>query len=176
MAMPPGLYRLCWGNANPLRYSSESHPSRSIFEDMVQSTSVESARRLVGMCSASSELTLVVPFRLVIHSITSRCTIMSYSVICFAGLFMLTTNAYEVMMDQLKASSLEQLHGSKLMKGYCMNAIISHSNCNALCFSIDGQTIFPGHVDGNLRLLEIQTGKLRSEVAAHTHGNLRIDE
>ncbi|KAE9602665.1 putative transcription factor WD40-like family [Lupinus albus] len=55
-----------------------------------------------------------------------------------------------------------------LVKGYCTNTIISHSNCNALSFSTDGQTIFSGHVDGNLRLWDIQTGKLLSEVAAHS--------
>ncbi|KAJ1403259.1 WD40/YVTN repeat-like-containing domain superfamily [Sesbania bispinosa] len=51
-----------------------------------------------------------------------------------------------------------------LLKGYCINTIIFHSNCNALCFSMDGQTIFSGHVDGNLRLWDIKTGKLLSEV------------
>lgn len=55
-----------------------------------------------------------------------------------------------------------------LQKGYCINTIIFHSNCNALCFSMDGQTICSGHVDGNLRLWNIQTGKLLSEVAAHS--------
>ncbi|CAJ2644490.1 protein tipD-like [Trifolium pratense] len=55
-----------------------------------------------------------------------------------------------------------------LLKGYCINTIIFHSNCNALCFSTDGQTIFSGHVDGNLRLWDIKTGKLLSEVAAHS--------
>ncbi|XP_061340652.1 autophagy-related protein 16-like [Gastrolobium bilobum] len=55
-----------------------------------------------------------------------------------------------------------------LVKGYCTNTIIFHSNCNALSFSMDGQTIFSGHVDGNLRLWDIQTGKLLSEVAAHS--------
>ncbi|XVF11635.1 hypothetical protein REPUB_Repub08aG0044300 [Reevesia pubescens] len=55
-----------------------------------------------------------------------------------------------------------------LHKGYCTNTIIFHSNCNALCFSTDGLTICSGHVDGNLRLWDIQTGKLLSEVAAHS--------
>lgn len=55
-----------------------------------------------------------------------------------------------------------------LLKGYCTNTMIFHSNCNALCFSMDGQTIFSGHVDGNLRLWDIQTGKLLSEVVAHS--------
>lgn len=55
-----------------------------------------------------------------------------------------------------------------LFKGYCTNTLIFHSNCNALCFSMDGQTICSGHVDGNLRLWDIQTGKLLSEVAAHS--------
>ncbi|KAG5230251.1 transducin family protein [Salix suchowensis] len=55
-----------------------------------------------------------------------------------------------------------------LHKGFCTNTIIFHSNCNSLCFSMDGQTICSGHVDGNLRLWDIQTGKLLSEVAAHS--------
>ncbi|KAE8036878.1 hypothetical protein FH972_009511 [Carpinus fangiana] len=55
-----------------------------------------------------------------------------------------------------------------LNKGYCINTIIFYSNCNALCFSMDGQTICSGHVDGNLRLWDINTGKLLSEVAAHS--------
>lgn len=55
-----------------------------------------------------------------------------------------------------------------LQKGYCTNTIIFHSNCNALCFSMDGQTICSGHVDGNLRLWDFQTGRLVSEIAAHS--------
>ncbi|KAK6920601.1 Autophagy-related protein 16 domain [Dillenia turbinata] len=55
-----------------------------------------------------------------------------------------------------------------LQKGYCVNTIIFPSNCNAVCFGMDGQTICSGHVDGNLRLWDIQTGKLLSEVAAHS--------
>uniref|UniRef100_A0A6M2F644 Uncharacterized protein n=1 Tax=Populus davidiana TaxID=266767 RepID=A0A6M2F644_9ROSI len=55
-----------------------------------------------------------------------------------------------------------------LQKGFCTNTIIFPSNCNSLCFSMDGQTICSGHVDGNLRLWDIQTGKLLSEVAAHS--------
>ncbi|KAG4131933.1 hypothetical protein ERO13_D09G245500v2 [Gossypium hirsutum] len=55
-----------------------------------------------------------------------------------------------------------------LQKGYCTNTIIFHSNCNALCFSTDGLTICSGHVDGNLRLWDSRTGKLLSEVAAHS--------
>ncbi|KAF5199424.1 Autophagy-related protein [Thalictrum thalictroides] len=56
-----------------------------------------------------------------------------------------------------------------LQKGYCINTIISHSNCNALCFSMDGQTICSGHSDGNLRLWNVQSGRLLSEVAAHSN-------
>ncbi|KAI4303813.1 hypothetical protein MLD38_039403 [Melastoma candidum] len=56
-----------------------------------------------------------------------------------------------------------------LQKGYCTNTIIFPSNCNALSFSMDGQTICSGHVDGNLRLWDIQSGKMLSEVAAHTY-------
>ncbi|CAN1179515.1 Autophagy-related protein 16 [Linum perenne] len=55
-----------------------------------------------------------------------------------------------------------------LQKGYCTNTIMFPSNCNAVCFGMDGQTICSGHVDGNLRLWDIQTGKLLSEVAAHS--------
>ncbi|KAL8547540.1 hypothetical protein ACS0TY_007029 [Phlomoides rotata] len=56
-----------------------------------------------------------------------------------------------------------------LQKGYCVNTLLSHSNCNALSFSMDGQTVCSGHVDGNLRLWDIQTGKLLSEIAAHSY-------
>ncbi|XP_010250943.1 PREDICTED: autophagy-related protein 16-like [Nelumbo nucifera] len=55
-----------------------------------------------------------------------------------------------------------------LQKGYCVNTLICHSNCNALCFSLDGQTICSGHVDGNLRIWDLQTGRLLSEIAAHS--------
>lgn len=55
-----------------------------------------------------------------------------------------------------------------LQKGYCINTIVFPSNCNAICFSMDGQTICSGHVDGNLRLWDIQSGRLLSEVAAHS--------
>lgn len=55
-----------------------------------------------------------------------------------------------------------------LVKGYCTSTIIFHSNCNALCYGVDGQTIFSGHVDGNVRLWDIPTGNLLSEVAAHS--------
>ncbi|CAN6464214.1 unnamed protein product [Victoria cruziana] len=55
-----------------------------------------------------------------------------------------------------------------LQKGYCLNTIMSHSNCNAVCFSADGQTICSGHVDGNLRMWDTRTGKVMSEVAAHS--------
>ncbi|XP_002511279.2 autophagy-related protein 16 isoform X2 [Ricinus communis] len=55
-----------------------------------------------------------------------------------------------------------------LQKGYCTNTIVFPSNCNAICFSMDGQTICSGHVDGNLRLWDIQTGKRVGEVAAHS--------
>ncbi|KAL8154201.1 hypothetical protein V2J09_011961 [Rumex salicifolius] len=55
-----------------------------------------------------------------------------------------------------------------LHKGYCTNTIMFPSNCNTVCFSMDGSTIISGHVDGNLRVWDIQTGKLMSEVAAHS--------
>ncbi|KAL2933300.1 Autophagy-related protein 16 [Bienertia sinuspersici] len=55
-----------------------------------------------------------------------------------------------------------------LQKGYCTNTIIFPSNCNSVCFGTDGRTICSGHVDGNIRLWDIETGKLVSEVAAHS--------
>ncbi|XP_020597009.1 autophagy-related protein 16 [Phalaenopsis equestris] len=55
-----------------------------------------------------------------------------------------------------------------LQKGYCSQTIISMSNCNAVAYSSDGLTICSGHVDGNLRLWDSQSGKLISEVAAHS--------
>ncbi|KAL8140841.1 hypothetical protein V2J09_006862 [Rumex salicifolius] len=55
-----------------------------------------------------------------------------------------------------------------LQKGYCTNTIMFPSNCNTLCFSMDGRTICSGHVDGHLRLWDIQTGKLVSQVVAHS--------
>ncbi|CAA7030851.1 unnamed protein product [Microthlaspi erraticum] len=55
-----------------------------------------------------------------------------------------------------------------LQKGYCTNTVLFTSNCNAMCLSIDGLTVFSGHMDGNLRLWDIQTGKLLFEVAGHS--------
>ncbi|PKA57749.1 Dynein assembly factor with WDR repeat domains 1 [Apostasia shenzhenica] len=55
-----------------------------------------------------------------------------------------------------------------LQKGYCQHTIISISNCNAVAYSIDGMHLISGHVDGNLRLWDSQSGKLISEVAAHS--------
>lgn len=55
-----------------------------------------------------------------------------------------------------------------LQKGYCTNTIIFHSNCNTLCFTMDGYTVCSGHVDGNLCLWDIQTGKLIHEVTARS--------
>ncbi|CAI9280466.1 unnamed protein product [Lactuca saligna] len=55
-----------------------------------------------------------------------------------------------------------------LNKGYCVNTIIFPSNCNAVCFNSDGGTIISGHVDGHVRLWDIKTGKVLSEVAAHS--------
>lgn len=55
-----------------------------------------------------------------------------------------------------------------LQKGYCTNTVLFTSNCNAICLSIDGLTVFSGHMDGNLRLWDIQTAKLLSEVAGHS--------
>lgn len=56
-----------------------------------------------------------------------------------------------------------------LKRGHCISTITLPSNCNALCISMDGQTLCSGHVDGNLRLWDFQTGKLISEAAAHSH-------
>ncbi|ERN07301.1 hypothetical protein AMTRI_Chr12g274490 [Amborella trichopoda] len=59
-----------------------------------------------------------------------------------------------------------------LVKGYCTATLMCHSNCNALCYGIDGQTVFTGHVDGNLRLWDLRVsggGKMVSEVAAHAY-------
>ncbi|KAK9113578.1 hypothetical protein Syun_020375 [Stephania yunnanensis] len=55
-----------------------------------------------------------------------------------------------------------------LQRGYCINTLISSSNCNALCFSMDELSVCSGHVDGNIRLWDIKSGKLLSEVAAHS--------
>eukprot|EP00268_Persea_americana_P043064 TRINITY_DN43165_c0_g1_i2.p1 TRINITY_DN43165_c0_g1~~TRINITY_DN43165_c0_g1_i2.p1 ORF type:complete len:510 (-),score=82.75 TRINITY_DN43165_c0_g1_i2:524-2053(-) len=54
-------------------------------------------------------------------------------------------------------------------RGYCINTIMSPSNCNTLCISMDGLTLCTGHIDGNLRLWDVQMGRLISEVAAHSH-------
>ncbi|KAI3512852.1 hypothetical protein L1887_20173 [Cichorium endivia] len=56
-----------------------------------------------------------------------------------------------------------------LSKGYCVNTIIFPSNCNTLSFTPDGQTICSGHMDGHLRLWDMKSGRLLSEVAAHSH-------
>ncbi|EPS62240.1 hypothetical protein M569_12551, partial [Genlisea aurea] len=55
-----------------------------------------------------------------------------------------------------------------LQKGYCASTLLCHSNCNAVRFSMDGKTVFSGHVDGNLRLWDIENGRILSEVAAHS--------
>ncbi|KAL1207254.1 Autophagy-related protein 16 [Cardamine amara subsp. amara] len=55
-----------------------------------------------------------------------------------------------------------------LHKGYCTNTVLFASNCNTICLSIDGLTVFSGHLDGNLRLWDIQTGKILSEVVGHS--------
>lgn len=53
-----------------------------------------------------------------------------------------------------------------LNTGYCVNTIMSSSNCNSLAF-VDRDTVCSGHVDGNLRLWDIRKGKCTSQVAAH---------
>lgn len=55
-----------------------------------------------------------------------------------------------------------------LQKGFCTTTIVSASNCNALAYTIDGLTVCTGHIDGNLRLWDTRSGKLVSEVAAHS--------
>lgn len=57
-----------------------------------------------------------------------------------------------------------------LQKGYCVNTILSGSNCNTLCYSMDGAIIYSGHVDGSFRLWDTRSCQLISEVAAHTQG------
>uniref|UniRef100_A0A1D1YCR5 Protein tipD n=1 Tax=Anthurium amnicola TaxID=1678845 RepID=A0A1D1YCR5_9ARAE len=56
-----------------------------------------------------------------------------------------------------------------LNSGFCVNTIMSNSNCNALCYSIDGLTICSGHLDGNLRLWDSRTGKFINEVVGHSN-------
>lgn len=53
-----------------------------------------------------------------------------------------------------------------LNTGYCVNTIMSSSNCNSLAF-VDRDTVCSGHMDGNLRLWDIRRGKCTSQVAAH---------
>eukprot|EP00252_Welwitschia_mirabilis_P025474 TRINITY_DN7965_c0_g2_i1.p1 TRINITY_DN7965_c0_g2~~TRINITY_DN7965_c0_g2_i1.p1 ORF type:complete len:533 (+),score=74.84 TRINITY_DN7965_c0_g2_i1:158-1756(+) len=54
-----------------------------------------------------------------------------------------------------------------LNRGYVANTVICHSNCNAVSLTADGQHIYSGHVDGNLRCWDTRSGKLITEVAAH---------
>ncbi|KAJ4766242.1 Autophagy-related protein 16 [Rhynchospora pubera] len=54
-----------------------------------------------------------------------------------------------------------------LNSGFCINTIMSESNCNSLAF-VDRDTVCSGHVNGNLRLWDIRKGKCTSQVAAHT--------
>ncbi|EHA8588656.1 Autophagy-related protein 16 [Cocos nucifera] len=79
-------------------------------------------------------------------------------------------------MDASKASSRNVVSAAydhtvkiwNLQKGYYINTIILMSNCNAVSYNMDGLTICSDHVDGNLRLWDSRTGKLISEVAAHS--------
>eukprot|EP00249_Psilotum_nudum_P002541 c15631_g1_i1 orf=223-1749(-) len=57
-----------------------------------------------------------------------------------------------------------------LHTGYGVNTIVCYSNCNSLCLTTDAAMICSGHVDGNLRFWDLQTGKLANEVAAHAQG------
>ncbi|CAM6129229.1 unnamed protein product [Calypogeia fissa] len=54
-----------------------------------------------------------------------------------------------------------------LTTGYGVNTIVCFSNCNAVCGTSDGQFICSGHMDGNLRMWDIRSGKLAHELAAH---------
>ena len=52
--------------------------------------------------------------------------------------------------------------------GFCINTMMSSSNCNALCFAIDGSNLCSGHVDGGLRVWDSRSGKLVNEVVGHS--------
>ncbi|CAA6659601.1 unnamed protein product [Spirodela intermedia] len=53
--------------------------------------------------------------------------------------------------------------------GFCINTIMSNSNCNALCYAADGLTLCSGHLDGNLRLWDGRSGKFINEVVGHSN-------
>ncbi|GBG83408.1 hypothetical protein CBR_g37122 [Chara braunii] len=53
-------------------------------------------------------------------------------------------------------------------RGYGIQTILTHSNCNALCLTPDGAMICTGHTDGHLRFWEMKNGVLVNEVPAHS--------
>ncbi|PWA74004.1 transducin/WD40 repeat-like superfamily protein [Artemisia annua] len=55
-----------------------------------------------------------------------------------------------------------------LNKGYCVNTMMHPSNCNALSFTQDGQTVCSGHVDGHLRFWDLRAPKPQTETHAHS--------
>ncbi|GBG72542.1 hypothetical protein CBR_g12113 [Chara braunii] len=55
-----------------------------------------------------------------------------------------------------------------LHRGYGIQTILTHSNCNALCLTPDGAMICTGHTDGHLRFWEMKNGVLVNEVPAHS--------
>lgn len=54
-----------------------------------------------------------------------------------------------------------------LKKGYWISTITCPSNCNAICFSMDGSTVCSGHMDGYIRLWDTKSGKNLGEVGPH---------
>ena len=54
-----------------------------------------------------------------------------------------------------------------LQRGYAVNTVICHSNCNALRLCSDGSLFCSGHMDGTLRFWDVRTGKPANEIAAH---------
>lgn len=57
-----------------------------------------------------------------------------------------------------------------MQTGYVTNTLICYSNCNAVALTMNGEILCSGHMDGNLRLWDIRTGKQSSEVVAHNQG------
>eukprot|EP00898_Chlorokybus_atmophyticus_P001756 jgi/Chlat1/2581/Chrsp178S00150 len=51
-----------------------------------------------------------------------------------------------------------------LNKGFCVQTVVCHSNCNSLCITSDGTTICSGHFDGHLRFWDMRSGKSTNEV------------
>lgn len=57
-----------------------------------------------------------------------------------------------------------------MQTGYVTNTLICYSNCNAVALTMNGEVLCSGHMDGNLRLWDIRSGKQSSEVVAHNQG------